>query len=226
VTTTRWAAVIVLFYAVLLAGLLLPGMMVLAGSAPGKAYGALAGLMSGAWPLYVWVLALVAGQALMLLLSVEGGWRRLRPRTRVRTTVALVALLAGLLLFAGYVAVMAAVHADAEGPWIPVTPRAFLGWWLGAWLFWALLFLGFENSLPTAVDRFVRWLLAGSVLELLVAVTAHVIVRQRGDCSAPIATGFGIVTGGAVALLCFGPGLLALVRRRMARYAARKGGAG
>jgi hypothetical protein len=32
-----------------------------------------------------------------------------------------------------------------------------------------------------------------------------VVARQREDCSAPFATGFGIATGIAIMLLAFGP---------------------
>jgi hypothetical protein len=47
-------------------------------------------------------------------------------------------------------------------------------------------------------------------------------VRQRGDCSAPILTGWGIVTGIAVMLLCFGPGILALYKKKLDGYAQRR----
>ncbi|MHC4715167.1 MAG: hypothetical protein ACYTAN_18170 [Planctomycetota bacterium] len=33
--------------------------------------------------------------------------------------------------------------------------------------------------------RVVRWLFIGSICELLVAVGSHIVVRKRGDCSAP-----------------------------------------
>jgi hypothetical protein len=38
---------------------------------------------------------------------------------------------------------------------------------------------------PRCFKRATRWLLRGSILELLVAVPSHVIVRRRDDCCAP-----------------------------------------
>jgi len=55
----------------------------------------------------------------------------------------------------------------------------------------------------------------------LVAVPCHVIVRRRDDCSAPIATSFGIVTGIAVMLLSFGPSVLLLYKKRLDAYGNR-----
>jgi hypothetical protein len=81
--------------------------------------------------------------------------------------------------------------------------------------------LGSRNS-TNVTARAISWLLKGSVLELLVAVPCHVIVRRRNDCSAPIVTSFGIVTGIAVMLLCFGPSVLFLVKKRLDAYSPHK----
>ena len=55
------------------------------------------------------------------------------------------------------------------------------------WLIWGLVFYRFAKAdePETLVRRTTRWLLRGSILELLVAVPSHIIVRQRDDCCAP-----------------------------------------
>jgi hypothetical protein len=87
------------------------------------------------------------------------------------------------------------------------------------WLIWTLVFYAFaRNDTPDSlVKRATRWLLRGSVLELLVAVPSHVIVRQRNDCCAPFSTFWGITTGLSVMLLAFGPGVFFLFAARCAR---------
>ncbi len=87
------------------------------------------------------------------------------------------------------------------------------------WLVWAVVFYRFARSDDPAalVKRTTRWLLRGSILELLVAVPSHIIVRNRGDCCAPAGTFLGIVTGIAIMLLCFGPGVFFLFVERFGR---------
>ena len=60
------------------------------------------------------------------------------------------------------------------------------------------------------------------MLELLIAVPAHVMARRRHDCSAPMATSFGIATGIAIMLLSFGPSVLLLYAKRANEYATAK----
>ena len=90
---------------------------------------------------------------------------------------------------------------------------------LAFWLVWAVIFRSFAKSDdPDALlKRSTRWLLRGSILELLVAVPSHVIVRRRDDCCAPIGTFWGIATGISVMLLCFGPGVFFLFVERCQR---------
>jgi hypothetical protein len=91
------------------------------------------------------------------------------------------------------------------------------------WVIWGFVFNRFAKSdEPDALlKRITRWLLRGSILELLVAVPSHIIVRRRDDCCAPIGTFWGIVTGISVMLLCFGPGVFFLFAERFGRLQAK-----
>jgi hypothetical protein len=84
------------------------------------------------------------------------------------------------------------------------------------WIIWAVIFRSFAKSDDenSTMKRSTNWLLRGSILELLVAVPSHVIVRRRDVCCAPIGTFWGIATGISVMLLCFGPGVFFLFVER------------
>jgi len=90
---------------------------------------------------------------------------------------------------------------------------------LAFWLVWAIIFRNFARAddPDSLLKRSTRWLLRGSILELLVAVPSHIITRRRGDCCAPLGTFWGIATGISVMLLCFGPGVFFLFVERFER---------
>jgi hypothetical protein len=94
---------------------------------------------------------------------------------------------------------------------------------LTLWGIWALVFYRFSRNAPpeALVRRLMRWLLAGSILEFLVAVPSHIVVRGRGDCCAPVGTFWGIACGIAVMLLAFGPGVFFLFVERFRRLRPR-----
>lgn len=87
------------------------------------------------------------------------------------------------------------------------------------WLLWGFIFyMAARRDAPDSlVSRSMRWLMRGSILELLIAVPSHVIVRNRSDCCAPVGTFWGIVTGIAVMGVAFGPGVFFLFADRLER---------
>ena len=135
----------------------------------------------------------------------------MKPRTRLLTTAILTATFLAVLSCAVVFSVVVAIWGDNSG----VTKAEVLGLLAFLWVFWGVVFYTYCHDASAAVSRATAWLLRGSVLELLVAVPCHVIVRRRNDCSAPVATGFGIVTGIAIMLLSFGPSVLFLFKKRM-----------
>lgn len=92
------------------------------------------------------------------------------------------------------------------------------------WLGWAVLFglLASRLAPERLAERAYQSLLAGSVLELLVALSMHVVVRQRGYCCAGFGTGLGIGIGLLVMLVALGPAVVFLFYRRYRQvYAPR-----
>jgi hypothetical protein len=90
---------------------------------------------------------------------------------------------------------------------------------LAFWLIWAIIFRNFARAddPDSLLKCSTRWLLRGSILELLVAVPSHIFVRRRDDCCAPAGTFWGIATGISVMLLRFGPGVFFLFIERFER---------
>ena len=99
-----------------------------------------------------------------------------------------------------------------------------IGLIVASWMVWGLIFYRAtrEDDAASMSARATRWLLRGSILNLLVAVPTHVVVRHRDDCCAPAASFAGMVTGISVMLLSFGPGVLFLFAARRRRLRAKQ----
>ncbi|MGD0787652.1 MAG: hypothetical protein ABR898_06670 [Terracidiphilus sp.] len=219
----KWGIVITLVYALIVLGLLVPIFVVLAAdtSPHSPDFYRTMREMCGWWEFWVPVAVVLAGQAALLFLSVDTSFKRLKPRTHIAVSCIAASMLFALLTFAGISSIGAAAYSDKFLDKYWASGIQVLGVWGILWVLWGILFyLYFRNSLEITT-RAVSWLLRGSVLELLIAVPCHVLVRRRGDCSAPAATSFGIVTGIAVMLLSFGPSVLLLYKKRLDAYAAR-----
>jgi len=218
----KWGIVISVFYAVIVVGLLAPAGLRLAMAGSDAPFFKTLGEMYTEWLVWAAIVALIGGQAILLFLSVDTSQKRLKPRTHLAVSVVAGSMLFALLSFAAISAGGAAVAGDKFIDWFWDTEMEVVWVFLAFWLVWGVLFyLYFRNS-AAVTTRTVSWLLKGSVLELLIAVPCHVWVRRRGDCSAPMATSFGIVTGIAVMLLAFGPSVLLLYKKRLDGYSARK----
>jgi hypothetical protein len=84
------------------------------------------------------------------------------------------------------------------------------------WILWSAIFIWITfGANPAGVGmKLHRFLIAGSVFELLIAVPTHIVVRRRPDCCAGLATGMGICIGVVVMFVSFGPSVLLLFYRR------------
>ncbi len=221
----KWGVVVTLFYALAILALLVPGYLLLIQSDSDwtkyhrdvkEAYAS-----AGTW---VAVAIPVIGQALLLFLRVDTSHKRLKPRAHILVSSAITAFFLAILTFAGVFSSLVALKGDKgldplDG--LPGGGVLIFGACGVLWLLWGIVFYRFSRDSSDPVTRSVSWLLRGSVLELLIAVPAHVIVRRRHDCSAPAVTAFGITSGIAIMLLSFGPSVFLLYKKRMDAYSMR-----
>jgi hypothetical protein len=216
----KWGIVISMFYALTLLAFLVPLFILIAVS---HFYGLSQflhdlGEIYRSWLVWLTFGILLSGQALLLFLSIDTTQKRLKPRSHILLSCLMASILTAVLTFAVIGSIGVAARGDKFGEGSSANPFVFFG---GLWVVWAILFyLYFRNS-SEVITRIISWLLKGSILELLVAVPCHVIVRRRHDCSAPGVTSFGIVTGIAIMLLSFGPSVLFLYKKRLDSYPPR-----
>jgi formate-dependent nitrite reductase membrane component NrfD len=192
------------------------------------------------WGYWFWLGILVAGQGLLLLLPVNLAERRPPARRPLKIPIIVTAFFLANLCFAGIFSILCAIFTDDAFNLFDASLLFHLGasqngqnhnsgagtiytmifTLLVFWAVWALVFfrhLAKSDAPDALLKRTARWLLRGSILELIIAVPSHVIVRRRDDCCAPIGTFWGITTGISVMLLCFGPGVFFLFVERCRR---------
>jgi hypothetical protein len=122
-----------------------------------------------------------------------------------------------LLLLTGAMLLVALETADntpfLKDPTVTLAIACGVG---AVWSIWAFLFAFYtvRGGRANFMTRLARSLIAGSILELLVAVPAHVLARTRGYCCAGFGTFWGIAAGISVMLFAFGPAVFVLFARR------------
>jgi hypothetical protein len=228
----KWGVIITLFYIAVLALVILPLWIILWADAsststsfwdrypwPWAPEGWVAMLSDldilGLILFALWWLIVIAGQAILLFVSVDTSFRRLKPRRHILVSIASVSALVALLSAAVVLSIGEAIRGDDLHPYVLWSVVPF-------WLVWGLVFYRYKAGMPDKLKRMTGWLLKGSILELLIVVPCHIIVRQRGECCAGTVTAFGIATGIAIMLLAFGPSVLFLYQKKLAEYSQRK----
>ena len=168
---------------------------------------------------------LVGGQVLLLFLSVDTSWRRMKPQRHAKVTAGLVGIMVTIL----GVAIMFSIATGLRGDnfQIPILQQIDEGW-LQLVVFlatiaviWGIVFYSYSKRSSDVADSAVSWLIKGSVLELLVAVPCHIIVRQREWCCAQYVSAYGIAAGIAIMLMAFGPSAMFLYKRKLEEYKNR-----
>ncbi len=138
-----------------------------------------------------------------------------RHRTLTRRTVWIPIVAAGLLVVGLLMGATFALFELFAGEDANFPTGIFFGAG-GVWLGWAfVLWLMTARQDPHVfAGKLHRWLIGGSVAELLVAVPSHLICRRRSDCCAGMMTGTAICVGVVVMFVALGPSVVMLYYKR------------
>jgi hypothetical protein len=159
-------------------------------------------------------LVVFACGASLLVIPIRARWPRPHRKTRIWIPLVGSAVLAGVV-FAGFGVAALELAVGGHSEFDTFAPAVLAGIPL-VWVVWAGVFWSVSRSTDplTLNGRLYKTLLAGSVLEFLVAVPMHLIVRQRDECCAGVYTTVGIAVGLIVAVIALGPAVFLLFYRR------------
>jgi hypothetical protein len=164
-----------------------------------------------------YVVVLVTCGLGMALVPVRAKRQKPISRRSIWITIVASGLLFALLASGGMIATGEFARHEMTGTVLIVATTS-------VWLVWTILFglLSRSADPTTFAGRLHKLVLSGSVLELLVAVPMHVIVRRRTDCCAGLETGVGICVGVTVMIVAFGPAVLVLYWKRWKQLTGRR----
>ncbi|MCD4825322.1 MAG: hypothetical protein K8S55_12020 [Phycisphaerae bacterium] len=207
----RWAILTIVLYGAVLMLLSFPVLMLLfVGEASPKE------ILKGYeyWQIWAWFGAMMLIQAALLVVPVHAAEERLVKRRHVVWTFAAILLLTVVMVVAAGLAVWETIiHTKGLDnflyPWFFTIIAAI---WT-AWMFVFGFYIG-KGKPENRMSCVVKFLIAGSILELLVVVPMHIIARARNYCCAGFLTMWGIAAGISIMLLAFGPGVFMLFVRR------------
>lgn len=209
----RWALLVAILYALIIALLALPTILI--------SFVPIFDIKSVA-SLYIywqwWLILAVMGLAQAALLAVPVRVANRRPMARIpliKTVLAAALMMAGLIVGA-FFSIFEFGFYDSIGDWVFWTALV-VG--IISWCAWAIVFFRLSRRVDAEdlASRLCRYLLQGSILELLIAVPTHIVARCRDYCCAGFMTFIGLTFGMAVMLFSFGPGVFFLFVARWKR---------
>jgi len=202
----RWVLLTVVLYVLCISILAVPMFLFLAG-ADGE-------LLAKFYIYFVPILVIV--QAALLLVPVAVVRERPIKRRKIIVSAIMGAIPMGAMALVFFGSIILMIWGeDASREYLYNWPVLFIP--AVFWLVWGIIFYRNFSSenLNSFTSTITRWLLRGSILELIIAIPSHIISRQRNECCAPPLTFLGIVTGLSIALMSFGPGVFFLFARRI-----------
>jgi hypothetical protein len=214
----RWAFVVAALYLLILAALIAPGIALAFIGKQGTSGGISETYAS--WQFWMTLLVLSLSQVALLAVPVRMADRRPVARGPVWSTVIASAFMCAVLAMGAAFSIVALIFNDDAPAGDEMNILRLVGAvGLIAWAFWAIVFNRASRKLTAdaLMRKQSRGLIKGSILELLVAVPTHIVVRQRDACCADMMTFIGIVFGVAVMLFAYGPAVFFLFAARWRR---------
>jgi len=213
----RWAWVTVILYGVIL---ILVSIPIIDIAFIGTKTKVNTGAASTEWNIWAGFAIFLLCQAAFLLVPVRIMDKRPVTRSSIITAIIGAAFMMGVLIAGVLVSTGEILTKDPLDKYIWLVALAGI---IIMWMLWALVFWRWSNVLEPRllIERQSRFLYRGSILELLIAIPAHIIARQRDYCCAGFSTLAGIIFGIAVMLFSFGPGVFFLYAERLKN--SRKG---
>ena len=218
----RWALLVAILYALILALLALPVILICLWPE--------VDITSAATPYITWqwwlILALMGlAQAALLAVPVRVASRRPMARIPLIKTVLVAALMMAGLVVGAFLCIYEVLffnpNSSSNGSsWtVPIIGIA-------SWCGWGIVFFRLSQRVNAEdlTSRLCRYLLKGSILELLIAVPTHIVARCRDYCCAGFMTFIGLTLGMAVMLFSFGPGVFFLFVARWRRLHPEQSG--
>jgi hypothetical protein len=162
---------------------------------------------------WLWIVPLALCQAGLLVIPVRLAGGRPVARRHVLWTVLTTGVLLLLLAGAATLAVGETVVNSQVDDWVRWSSCLTVA---ALWILWGFVWFFYTGGREpqNVMQRIVRFLIVGSILELLVAVPTHVLARTRGYCCAGFGTFWGLAAGISIMLLAFGPSVFWLFLRR------------
>jgi len=167
-------------------------------------------------PFWIGVAVMLLGQAALLAVPVNLANRRPVTRRSLLLPVLAAGFMMAALLAGAIYSLCEFRFGEKEPDWV---------WWSGPvaglvlWCIWSVVFFRMSRNIEPGnfISKQCRLLFKGSILELLIAVPTHIVVRSRDYCCAGFMTFIGITFGLSVMFFSLGPAVFFLYVDRWRR---------
>lgn len=173
------------------------------------------------WPLFLLAVTVISQALLIFGAGTVNLCTPIRPRRLVLPVI--VAAVMMTVLVAAFCFCLAELLYLDDKNWIVYPFWIIVGL---SWILWSIVFFIMyrDTERYKTLRNLVAALIAGSLIELLVAIPSHIIVSRRPGCFVGMMTACGIIAGIFVMLWAFGPGITLLFLRERRKAELQRNG--